>query len=382
MAHTLFLTSADETPLTLIRNFLKSVLQTESVQAVLVPAKLLPSDTLMPHLISDPDLLAGADPLSPVFPLNASRMAAKLSVKPVQGKIAMVLRPCEIRALVELEKLKQANLENCLLIGADCMGAVSAKDHTNMDPPENFSPPKEENLAPACRACEHFVPENTDITIGLFGITPKETIMLQAGTDAGMTLLKKIAKDTGRQFTEDASERQTAVAEKLKQRIGYRDAMFAATRQALDSPENFARYFERCINCYNCRVACPVCYCRECVFNTDVFDHAPYRYVQWARRKGAIRMPADTVFYHMTRLAHMSLSCVGCGQCSNACPNDIPVMEVFRTTAFDVQRAFDYEAGRDRDDPLPLSVFKETEFTDIVGIESGPTESAGTGNNP
>jgi len=65
----------------------------------------------------------------------------------------------------------------------------------------------------------------------------------------------------------------------------------------------------------------------------------------------------------------MSLSCVGCGQCSNVCPNDIPVMELFRLTAFDVQHAFDYEAGRDKEEPLPLSVFKEKEFTDIVGIE-------------
>jgi formate dehydrogenase subunit beta len=81
-----------------------------------------------------------------------------------------------------------------------------------------------------------------------------------------------------------------------------------------------------------------------------------------------IKIPTDTVFYHLTRLAHMSTACVGCGQCSNACPNDIPVMEVFRTVSHRTQDAFGYEAGRSLDEKPPLSEFREEEFEDIVGI--------------
>jgi formate dehydrogenase subunit beta len=88
--------------------------------------------------------------------------------------------------------------------------------------------------------------------------------------------------------------------------------------------------------------------------------------MQWAIRKGAIKMPTDTVFYHITRLAHMSTACIGCGQCSNACPNNIPVMEVFRTIAHYTQKAFDYQAGRSVDDEPPLSVFREDEYQEIV----------------
>jgi len=79
-------------------------------------------------------------------------------------------------------------------------------------------------------------------------------------------------------------------------------------------------------------------------------------------------MPTDTVFYHITRLAHMSTACIGCGQCSNACPNDIPVMELFRTVAHKTQQAFAYEAGRSLDEPPPLSVFKEDEFKELTAI--------------
>jgi formate dehydrogenase subunit beta len=101
---------------------------------------------------------------------------------------------------------------------------------------------------------------------------------------------------------------------------------------------------------------------------TDVFNHEPSQYLQWAFRKGAIKMPTDTVFYHLTRLAHMSTACVGCGQCSNACPNDIPVMELFRTVARQTQQAFEYEAGRSLEEKPPLSEFRENEFKEVVGI--------------
>jgi formate dehydrogenase subunit beta len=115
-------------------------------------------------------------------------------------------------------------------------------------------------------------------------------------------------------------------------------------------------------------VACPVCYCKECVFVTDVFNHDPSQYLQWANRKGLIKMPTDTLFFHLTRLAHMSTACVGCGQCSNACPNDIPVMELFRTVANTAQQAFGYQAGDHIEQKPPLSVFCEDEFSEVVGI--------------
>jgi formate dehydrogenase subunit beta len=42
-------------------------------------------------------------------------------------------------------------------------------------------------------------------------------------------------------------------------------------------------------------------------------------------------------------------------------------MELFRTIAWQTQRAFDYEAGRNLAEDPPLSVFREHEFPEVTG---------------
>ncbi|MBW2410114.1 MAG: 4Fe-4S dicluster domain-containing protein, partial [Deltaproteobacteria bacterium] len=203
-----------------------------------------------------------------------------------------------------------------------------------------------------------------DIVIGLLGMDINDHLLVQSHSAAGDEVISQLKLPSGA----EPPQRQKTINSLIAERTAYRDDMFTRTREATDSLEKLTSYLAGCVNCYNCRVACPVCYCKECVFVTDVFNHEPLQYLQLARRKGAIKMPTDTVFYHITRLAHMSTACIGCGQCSNACPNDIPVMELFRTVAQLTQEAFDYEAGRSPEDKPPLSVFREDEFEEVVGM--------------
>jgi formate dehydrogenase subunit beta len=362
-----------------LRAFFKLILGLEDISALFIPQKLPMRNTVMPALITDPERLTDIDPLAPAFPLNAARVVARLTRRPMGGKIAVVLRPCEMRAFVELFKLKQGRTDEIVLIGIDCLGAYSNTEYFKFtdlageDATAAFvqtalfnekSPADGFKLAPACQVCEFFVPATADIQIGLLGIDIKQQVLVQAQTAKGDDILARLELAA---FDIPATRQEKIDALKA-QRIEARDTMFAATHEATNTIEKLTAYLAHCINCYNCRVACPVCYCKECVFVTDVFNHDSSQYLQWSKRKGTIKMPTDTVFYHLTRLAHMSTACVGCGQCSNACPNDIQVMELFRTVAQQSQQAFDYEAGRSVDETPPLSVFKEDEFTEVVGI--------------
>jgi formate dehydrogenase subunit beta len=362
-----------------LQTFLKSVLEQEQIGAMLVSQHLPMKDVVMPTLVTDPEALDQADPLAPSFPLNAAKVVSRLTRKPSGAKIAAILRPCEIRAFIELVKLHQADRENLILIGYDCLGAYQNTDYKKIARTygekttqkfceqvlsENELSSDDIQIAAACKACEHPVPEGVDLTIGLFGVPVKEYLWIKADTDAGEKILDQLNFSSA----DEPADRKKAVETLIEKRLAYRNRMFEENQETTKDIEKLATYLAGCVNCYNCRVACPVCYCRECVFVTDVFDHEPSQYVRWAKRKKLIKMPTDTVFFHITRLAHMSTACVGCGQCSNACPNDIPVMELFRTVAHKTQQVFDYEAGRSLEEPPPLSVFKEEEFKELTAV--------------
>ena len=115
-----------------LQGFLKKLLEETEIEAILVAQHLPMRNVVMPTLVTDPEKLEGADPLAPAFPLNASKVLSRLTRKPLggKGKIAAVLRPCEIRAFIELVKLKQGSTEGLVLIGVDCLGAYNNLNYT------------------------------------------------------------------------------------------------------------------------------------------------------------------------------------------------------------------------------------------------------------
>lgn len=367
----------DANPTAALQDFFRRLLADEDVSAVLAPRRLPGGNGTMPTLVADPEGFAGADPLAPSYRLNAARILARLTRGAAEGGlVAAVLRPCEIRAFIELCKLNQGSLDKALLIGMDCPGAFSNADYPRFGGGNGASPPLLDflkacgrgtwngaEIAGACKACEHPASPEADLSVGLFGQNPESGLLLLANTPRGEGLLTRL----GLPEAEDDGARAGILGELVTERTACRDEMFRRTEAATSSMSGLSDYLAACVNCYNCRVACPVCYCKECVFLTDVFDHKPWQYLSWAQQRGALKMPTDTVFFHLTRLAHMSTSCVGCGQCSNACPNGVPVMELFRATAAATQMAFAYEAGRNPNEPPPLTVFREREFAEVTG---------------
>ncbi len=369
----------DNDPLEAIQRLLEKVLARETIDAVLVPQRQPAGAMVMPTLVSDPALLDGVDPLAPAFALNAAKVVSRLTRKPFSGRLAVMLRACEIRAFIELVKLNQGSPEEVVVLGMDCLGACDNTDYLELaanDPAAatrrfyetvlagQGAEPEDLPLAPACRVCEQPLADGADLAVLLYGVDCTKDLILRGQSEKGQTLLNALDLEPA----EPPAGRTETVQTLIRQRTEQRDRMFRHTAAAVGSLEKLSGYLAACVNCYNCRVACPVCYCRECVFVTDVFEHEPMQYLGWARRKGALKMPTDTLFYHLTRLAHMSTACVGCGQCSNACPNHIPVMELFRTVAYRTQAAFGYRAGADIRDKPPLTEFKEKEFEDVVGI--------------
>ena len=286
----------------------------------------------------------------------------------------MVLRSCELRALVELVKLQQASLEDMVTIGVDCLGTYDVAVYTKMqndggmDVVALLATAQNGALAPqdgyafrdACQMCEKPHVEGADITLELFGADLKTGIPVSV---AG-AYSEAIAEKLGLVPAEGTKRRAEVVDKVVTERTKVRDARFAEIRARLEQ-EGVEGILAACVRCHNCMTVCPICYCKTCLFKSPTFDHEPMQYVNWARRKGAYRLPADTMLFHLTRLNHMVLSCIGCGLCTSDCPAELPVGRVFRAIGQEVQKTFDYVPGRSVEEPLPLVTFREDEWTEV-----------------
>ncbi len=364
-----FIPVQDNDVLGALRGFLKQLLEKEVVDAVLVPM-VTPAGTVTPALVTNAALLDAAHPLAPVLGLNAARVVGPVSIREPRGRIAVVLHPCEMRALVELVKLQQASMDDLLTIVVDCAGAYSVPDYLalrangGVDRAALLAGLQSGDLTPqagyafraGCQMCEKPHAEGADVAVELFGAD------LTAGIP--LSLSDELAGKLGLAAAEGQSRRAAVVDKVVAARTQVRDARFVEIHQQLEQG-GIEQVFAACIRCHNCMTTCPICYCKTCLFKSPVFDHEPVQYMNWARRKGAYRLPADTALFHLTRLNHMVLSCVGCGVCSDACPADLPVAQVFRAIGQDVQRVFEYVPGRSVDEPLPLITFREDEWSGV-----------------
>ncbi len=355
-----------------VNAFLKDLLEKKVVEAVMVPVKHPSNNDVVQTLVTDAGYLEQADVFAPVMPVVSARILQSMTrITTVDRKTAVVMRPCEMRALVELVKLRQAQLDGILLIGIDCPGTYPVEEYelyaaekTSDDfvkAAAGRSAEEEAKLRAGCRICAHTEPMTADIVIGLTGLDASKEILVQADTERGVQVLEELglsAEDDSGQ----AQKRREAVDKAVADMEEKRKAFFEKTAEEIGGIDNISAVFAPCINCHNCRAVCPVCYCRECFFESPTFELEAEKYMGLAEKKGAIRMPTDTLLFHLTRMNHMGASCIGCGACEEACPSSIPLLKIFQLIGDKVQKLFEYVPGRSLEEELPPTAFKEDEL--------------------
>jgi formate dehydrogenase subunit beta len=385
-----------------IINFLKKSLEEKQVEAVMIPSKIPDTEAWTWLLIQDESLLAAANPLPPVMTVQGGKALSNVTKHgDLQEKVAAVMRPCEVQAAVELFKLKQIDLDHIYLISVDCPGAMPLQEY--MAAPEKTAKAYEEAFGtwgenevvrPVCQICHQFsLPspyhpassddsplKNTaefpaaDVHIGLIGGDGKNAFLIPV-TSKGQELLDKLDLSA-----EDPMANWESKVEEIRERkFSKRQTSDTEWQAKTNGVDNLAAVFDDCINCHNCQSACPVCYCQQCYFDSQLLRLSPESYLERAEKRGALRFPFDTLLFHVGRMSHMALSCVSCGACEDACPMSIPVGQVFTMMGNKTQDYFAYTPGIDRNEPLPLQIFKEDEFGEVETPREGaeaPAEEA------
>lgn len=363
----------DHNPEQAFRDVCARWLKEEKLSAILVPA-VSPLGVVAPALVTTPEAVKRIAPLCPAMSVNGANIVMEIAQNPAapETRVGLMLRPCELRAVVELVKLKQIALDNLILIGIDCPGTykVSVYNQLSQSDPEfnnRFVKSQggylnDERLRSACQMCEFPTPLVADLAIGFLGMNPAKEIFFEAVTAKGETLLDGFALDS---VGEVPAARREYLAAFRRGREEKAAQFIAQFEQVALGPENLLRYFANCLNCHNCMHVCPVCYCRECFFESEALKREMDETVRLARRKGISRMPAGTMLFHLTRMNHMMTSCVQCGICEESCPVQIGLSVLFKKVSRAAQAEFAYLSGRSLEEPLPLTTFREDEFRTV-----------------
>ena len=250
-----------------------------------------------------------------------SNNLAKYLVKR-QEKVAIVAKSCDARAAVELIKEKQIPREQVVIIGVPYHGIVDrrrieaeveGKEILEVEENADTLILKGDGFTKVldrydylCRCCEvraHSNPVICDILI--------DDMVEERPPDQYLDVVEFEAKSS--------DERWQHICDEVS----------------------------KCIRCYACRNACPLCYCQECfVDNTRP---------QWI---GKTTNFSDTLIFHLTRALHLAGRCVECGACERACPMGVDIRMLNRKLASDVKELFDYEAGISLEEVAPLATFK------------------------
>ena len=225
---------------------------------------------------------------------------------PKKGTIGIVVKGCDLKALVGLMGEAQLKREDLYLIGIPCAGVLAS----TVQPATALTT---DTIAPKCTECDAHLPEGCDFVPDVKPVIP-------------------------------AQEQKYAVE------IARLEALTPAERWAY-----WKEQFAKCIKCYACRQVCPFCFCEQCLCDRNkpqMVDTTP--------------RPAGNTAWHIVRAMHLAGRCAGCAECERVCPMDIPLNLLNRKMAKELKELYDYEAGFEVQEKGPLNSYTDKDDQSFI----------------
>lgn len=126
----------------------------------------------------------------------------------------------------------------------------------------------------------------------------------------------------------------------------------------LSKEERFAYWqkeLSKCIKCYACRQACPLCYCTRCTVEVNQPQWIPVQ----SNTHGNME-------WHILRAMHLAGRCISCGECGRACPVGIPCHLLTMQLADEVHNYFKVYAGTSEKMSSVLSTFEPNDKESFI----------------
>jgi ferredoxin len=220
------------------------------------------------------------------------------------GKPAVVVKGCDVKAVAGLIRETQLKREEVVIIGMRCGGVVRE--------PSMRGELKSETVSPRCARCDSREPKLFDHLLGTAQPEPPKP----PGDDPVAKLEKMSPAERWKFWQEELS---------------------------------------RCVRCHACREVCPMCFCATCV--------ADKSRPQWIETSAT---PRANLAWQATRVMHLAGRCVGCGECTRACPSDIPLSFLLAHVAHSVEQRYGYKTSDDPAVAAPIGAFKTDDTQEFI----------------
>ncbi|MBD3354026.1 MAG: hypothetical protein GF364_21265 [Candidatus Lokiarchaeota archaeon] len=278
---------------------LKTLLREKMVDKIISGVEKRRHYTINPKTITDEKDVEGF-PFSQLFVYGYSRTNSASKVLHKEGgaldeKIAMIGHPCDGRALIELSKKIQVNLDNVFTIIMEDIGCVSTSDMKKFlkkekikdeDLIDEFLTPdklllkmqdgsvKEYKLGdkidvtPNCNRCfRKKLDDGYDLSVTWLTLEPfSKQLILKSNSAKGNEVLKKSKielKELPKNKIEGLSSLQEEIMSKAEQRRA------KELKEWLEKPDRI-KEIAKCTMCGVCITACPVCFCKDCILKNNV----------------------------------------------------------------------------------------------------------------
>jgi len=368
-----------------VTSILKFLLEEGIVDAVLAVKKGADLYDAVPTLITDPEKVIESAGSLHCGTLNMAKVIHKYLDGANDMKIAVTTKPCDAMTIVELMKRKQINQDNVVMIGINCGGTlppVQAREMIEKFYEINPDTVVKEEIAKGnlvietaddaekeisideledagfgrrtnCRRCETNIPKMADLAMGNWGVIGPlagKATFVEVFSEKGAEILDKAIKANVLKVKDPVPKGIEIRANIDKAMVNLANKWQTRNFEKSDELMNLDQYldeFDKCIKCYGCREACPICFCKECSIESESVNWVP---------KGEI--PPSPMF-HFVRMLHMVDSCTNCGQCEEVCPAEIPLARIFHKINVELQEVFGYHPGYDLEQKPPLSVINK-----------------------
>lgn len=316
--------------------------------------------TISPKVYEKAEDVGEDFPLSNLITYGYARTdsAAKYLHAKLEGakneRVGLIARPCDTRALIELSKIRQVNLDNLFIIGLVDQGMAinvgrSMRKYKDIDTTKIVGEKLTENgitflmedgsikdvdiqASENCSRCIRKEPVIGDIGLTDIGLPlDSDEVILKIYSDKGESILSKAGIDL-KQLPDDV---KSAHSEKLKSVLEKAEAKRKKDIEEWEKTpqEEKIKALQKCTMCGMCIRGCPVCYCVDCI-------------LQKKRKDKTINAES----YQLTRIAHVADRCVECGNCFNNCPMSLPLSIYFQSLNESFKKKFKYTPGESAED--------------------------------